>query len=127
MTDPVLRDHIVALEQRLLDPAVRKNASLLAALIADDFIELTGMGTVCGKQDVLDALQREVAQPRLLSDAQVTRLAEDVIFVRYRLERRAAGAATAQHSRRSSIWRRDQGEWRIWFHQGTPCEADDRA
>ncbi|MHB0981085.1 MAG: DUF4440 domain-containing protein [Thermoleophilia bacterium] len=44
-----------ALEEALLDPAVRQFQARLSELTADDFVEFGSSGRVFGKSDVLDA------------------------------------------------------------------------
>ena len=50
----------------------------------------------------------------VVTDLRGTRLAEDVVQLTYATHR--AGAV----SRRSSLWRRTEVGWQLWFHQGTP-------
>ena len=122
MIDPSTRDHILHLEHRLLDPVIRKSRQALAQLLADDFVEFTNLGTVCRKREVIDALQHELSQQRLIAEFEVVSLAEGVVLATYRLTRQGATAESpSAHSLRSSIWKLNLGKWQISFHQGTPC------
>jgi glyoxylase I family protein len=47
-------------------------------------------------------------------------MARSVVLVTYRAVRFGEDGAPAARSRRSSLWRREKGEWRMVFHQGTP-------
>jgi hypothetical protein len=67
---------------------------------------------------VLDAIGDELTadEPPVVTDLAAMRLATTVVQVTYLAER------DGQRTWRSSLWRKgDDGAWRIWFHQGTPC------
>jgi hypothetical protein len=76
MIDSSTREHILRLEHRLLDPVIRRSRQALAQLLADDFVEFTSLGTVCRKREVIDALQHELSQERLIAEFEVVSLAE---------------------------------------------------
>ena len=116
-----LREHILGLEQRLLDPAVRKSRDELDRLLAEAFVEYTSVGVAYRKPEVIEALQGEIAQPRTISGFEAVYLADGVVLATYRLTRQATTDASAMQSLRSSVWTRAAGEWRMLFHQGTPC------
>jgi len=116
-----IREHILALEQRLLDPDVRQSASELEQLLADEFLEFGSSGSIYRKPDVLAMLQLESPQLRTLLEFHVLSPTPDVVLATYRLTCRASPGAPAMHSLRSSVWRLKQGKWQLLFHQGTPC------
>lgn len=114
MDDVELRDHLLALEVAL---ATRDSGTIggpLAALIADDFVELGASGATWDAATVrshVDAEPRRDAVTPL--DFTVDRLAEDAALVTYRL-------GPPRATNRSSIWVRRGGRWLIRFHQATP-------
>ncbi|WP_235437125.1 DUF4440 domain-containing protein [Pseudomonas trivialis] len=108
--------HLFELEQELQQTATRSNATRLAQLLADDFIEFGASGNVWGsKSEVISGLQDEVFSARRITNFTVKRLTEGVALVTYRSHQDAGGA-----SLRSSVWRVEEGQWRMVFHQGTP-------
>lgn len=106
----------LGLEQRLLDPALRKSREELDRLLAEAFVEYTSVGVAYRKPEVIEALQGEIAQRRTISGFDAVSLADGVVLPTYRLARRAAADASAMQSLRSSIWTRAAGELRIFFH-----------
>ena len=110
--------HLLALEQELQGYATRSDAHRLAQLLADDFVEFAASGTVWGsKADVIAGLQDEVFCPRRISGFALKRLSAELALVTYRGHREGLG-----DSLRSSVWRYEQGQRRMVFHQGTPAE-----
>ena len=108
--------HLFALEQALQSCATRSDAGRLGQLLADDFVEFGASGTVWGsKTEVIAGLQDEVFCERRMSEFAVKILSAKVVLVTYRGHRQGVG-----DSLRSSVWREEQGQWRMVFHQGTP-------
>ncbi|MDR1967516.1 MAG: DUF4440 domain-containing protein [Burkholderiaceae bacterium] len=120
-----LKAHLLELENRLLQPEVRANAQALMGLIDEDFFEFGASGTVWTRDTVIQALCGEPFAPRCIADFRLTLLADDVALVTYRAHRIATAEQPAADSLRSSIWkRRDDGAWRMQFHQGTPLSRE---
>ncbi len=108
------------LEERLLQPFVRKSAKEIAELLADDFIEFGSSGRIFNRQQISDALQQESALQISLTDFSARILANDVVLVNYRAIRHGVAENPKASSLRSSIWKLIEGRWQIVFHQGTP-------
>ncbi|MEH2180324.1 nuclear transport factor 2 family protein [Nostoc sp.] len=109
------------LEERLLQPDVRKSAKDIMDLLADEFIELGISGRVFNKQQIIESLQNEPIQPltqRLITEFKTLVLATGVILVTYRIVRHISGEQPV-HSLRSSIWKLNNDQWKMIFHQGT--------
>jgi hypothetical protein len=114
-------DHLRQLEERLLDPAVRRDSALVSALLADDFVEFGSSGRIFDKATTLVDLKNEPTRPAsLLSDFSIRELAPNVILATYKATRRSLSGEPIGQSRRSSIWIHLNGKWQITFHQGTP-------
>lgn len=107
------------LEERLLQPDVRKSASAVADLLADDFIEFGSSGVIFNKRQIIDALQRESPLQLSLTDFRALVLTSDVVLVTYRAIRHDFTENETISSLRSSIWKLIEGRWQIVFHQGT--------
>ena len=108
------------LEERLLQPDVRRSAQDVAELLADNFIEFGGSGRIFTKQQIIESLRQESPARLALMDFRATTLAPGVVLVTYRAVRHGASDEQTAYSLRSSIWRLSEGQWRMIFHQGTP-------
>ena len=114
-------DVLLALEQRLLDTTVRRLPCEVEALLADDFCEFGSSGRVYDKPTTVERLRKDPGfdGPRTIVDFHARQLSATVALASYRI--RETGTL------RSSIWRSDQGRWRMIFHQGTPGQrSEDR-
>src|SRR5215208_4709918 len=121
MADPTLENEIRALEERLLQPDVRKSPDELDRLLAEGFMEFGSSGRAYDKPAVIEGLAAEPeSEVRFsLEDFRVKRLAANVVLATYRL---AGTTPPRSGSLRSSIWIRRNGVWRLTFHQGTRAE-----
>lgn len=111
--------HLLDLETQLHRQDVRADEAALRRLIAEDFFEFGVSGTVWTRDAVIEALHGESFSPREVSDFKVTLLAEGVALVTDRGHRFATSQRPASDSLRSSIWRLNDGQWQMQFHQGT--------
>lgn len=106
------------LEEDLLRPEFRASREAIAALLADDFLEVGSSGRRYGKREILDVLSRESDFAASLSGFEARELMPGLVLATYRVTRERSGAA-AEESLRSSLWRLQDGRWQILFHQGT--------
>ena len=120
--DVSIEAHLRALEEELLQPAVRKTASRVDALLAEDFIEFGSSGRVFDKHDIIDILRSESPARRSLTDFRALPLGPGVVLTTYRATNYGASGEQPIHSLRSSVWRLLDGRWQVVFHQVTPLE-----
>lgn len=118
--DPVdesIAKAVVAAERVLLDPAVRRDPAALERWLDDDFTEIGQSGRFWTRDatfaDLLstDQSEYEIAE---LSEPLVREIAPDCYLLTYVVQ------VGPRRSRRSSIWRNHDGQWRMTFNQGTP-------
>lgn len=104
---------IRGLEERLLRPEVRKSAEQVAALLADEFVEIGSSGRIYDKPQIIERLPQEEGKGSIptISDFSARQLAAGVILVTYRI--------IESRTIRSSIWKSIAGQWQMMFHQGT--------
>ena len=116
-----LTAHLQQLEERLLDPAVRKDAVQLDALIADDFREFGSSGHSYTKTDIVAHLGDEPPNAFSLSlgDFTVQLLAPTIALATYRSTRRDHATGATSQALRSSLWVLQGATWQMRFHQGT--------
>lgn len=91
-------------------------------MIVDDYWEVGASGRRYGRAFVLDTLERRHAvlhdDPWRTSDLRCRALSADTYLLTYTLQQ------AQRLTRRATLWRRDGGNWRAVYHQGTLAEAD---
>ena len=120
MVSPEVIRTLRALEERLLDPTVRGSPQEAGALLDNEFSEIGQSGRLYGKAEMLEALRAFPGfnGPRSIQDLEAKALSGDVVLLIYRV--------LETGTRRSSIWRRADGQWRLVFHQGTPAPISEQ-
>jgi hypothetical protein len=98
----------------MLDPEVRSDPTRVRDLLQDDFLEFGSTGRVYNKRVLLDMLKHERPSTVVIRDFAVRQLASDTALVTYRTV-----GQSGQEARRSSVWIRQDGVWKMAFHQGT--------
>jgi hypothetical protein len=121
--DPEIRD----LEERLLDPVVRRSPEAVGRLLDDDFEEIGSSGRLFDRDALIEALAGETTSGRMTIDDWSTHpVGPDVVLAVF--STRATGSdGVSRVSRRSSIWIRRGGRWLLRFHQGTRVPAEPSA
>lgn len=111
-----LRDHLLHLEEKLLTSEVRSSKMELKKLLADEFFEFGSSGRVLYKnEDFEDGIGIiEVT----LSEFEIHPLSDEIVLATYR----TFNEQTKQHALRSSIWKLNEGVWKMVFHQGTKTD-----
>jgi hypothetical protein len=112
---------VIRLELELHEPDVRSDAGRLDELLDPDFVEFGASGRRWDRASIMESLLAEPVSEQgdiiEATDVAARRLADDVVLVTYTTqtpERRAL---------RSSIWRRTDERWRMYFHQGTVTDS----
>jgi hypothetical protein len=98
----------------LLDPDVRSDPVRVRELLHDEFMEFGSTGRVYNKRMLLDMLKGERHAEVVIREFAVRQLSSDTALVTYRTV-----GQSGQEARRSSVWIRQDGVWRMAFHQGT--------
>ncbi|MEI5906011.1 DUF4440 domain-containing protein [Bacillus spongiae] len=109
-----LRNHLLELEQELLQPNTRTTPAKLDSLLADNFFEFGSSGNIWYKQDSAGGEGLSV-RDMTLSHFEIFPLAEDAVLATYRIQDKTRMVNTL----RSSIWKLIDGKWQMFFHQGT--------
>jgi hypothetical protein len=105
----------VALELELLTPAARRSPARLEELLDPDFTEIGASGRLWTRDAIIAALaeEQDAGGPVPVLEVNGRAVGPDVVLVTYLSD--PAGRA----ARRSSLWRRAGGSWRLLHHQGT--------
>ncbi len=115
-----IKETIFELENKLLQPNIRKSKESLNDLISDDFIEFGSSGAVYKKKDVLNNLPASSEIKFIMTDFEVNALSSDVVQSTFKTEKINTQTNKITRSLRSSIWKNENGKWKMLFHQGTP-------
>lgn len=111
-------DHIRKLEESLLKPEIRSSKLELEKRLAEDFFEFGSSGKVLYKNEAIP--ENGIGTVKMkLSNFEMHQLADDVVLATYQIFNEVSN----QHSLRSSIWKRNDGAWKMYFHQGTKMES----
>tara|TARA_B100001059_G_scaffold203241_1_gene211729 strand:- start:821 stop:1225 length:405 start_codon:yes stop_codon:yes gene_type:complete len=116
-----LFNQLIEAERQLLDPDVRQSSHALNALLDDEFIEIAANGTVFDKQHVLTRLPTEVVPQFYNQHFRGRMLSDDVAQISYQAAYRRSARSEFNYSLRMSLWRKSNEQWKMVFHQGTPC------
>ncbi|KGX92351.1 RNAse H [Pontibacillus halophilus JSM 076056 = DSM 19796] len=116
--DSSLYDTLLNLELALLTDEVRLDKARIHELLADDFIEFGSSGTVWRKEDNIGSSGAGSVHYDLHL-FHVQPLSTDVVQTTFRIYNRL----TAEHRLHSSLWRKRNGKWQMFFHQGTPTTS----
>jgi hypothetical protein len=112
------KEIIIEMELKLLDKNIRNNKSELKKYISKEFIEYGVSGKIYSYDDTLNLLSNEEEQIKykiLAMDAKI--LSDNIILVLYIIEMNKENEIIITN--RSSIWKKENNDWKIIFHQGT--------
>jgi hypothetical protein len=106
-------------ETSLLTAQTRTDAAHLDRLLAADFREIGRSGRHWTRAEIITALLAgdDEGVDAILTERDGRVIGPDTVLLTYRLE------SSGRTSRRSSLWRREGGTMRCFFHQGTPVPA----
>ena len=99
---------------------MRGSPERVAELLSADFIEVGASGRIYDRAAAISMLAGGASAQRRIEAFEARAVSRSVVLVTYRAVRFAEDGSPAARSRRSSLWRREKGEWRMVFHQGTP-------
>ncbi len=108
------------MEKQLWEAIKSKNYDAFASSLASDALEVEP-DKVYTKSEMVEAVKQFDAAKFTQSDFKEMRLDEDATLVTYTLTGSLNGKAITEHH--SSIWASRDGQWKAFFHQGTPHEA----
>jgi len=117
-----LHNIIYELETSLLRLEVRSSFYQLNNLLSDDFKEFGSSGLVYTKQNVLERLPQNTDKTvYIVSDFKIVVLSEGVVMSNFKTDR-TINDTDKVSSLRTSLWRKENSVWKLFFHQGTPIK-----
>lgn len=108
----------VAGELRLLEPRVRASPEEVTALLDPEFTEFGASGRRYDRASILavtSAVDESAYESKAVTGMSGVLLAPGLVHLTYTSE------SNGSRVRRSSLWRRSDSGWRMYFHQGTPA------
>lgn len=117
-----LKNTIHELETSLLKPEIRSSKEALDKLLTDDFVEFGTSGNKYTKTDILERLPLNTNNVvYIVSDFEIKILSEDIIMTNFKTDR-TINDTEKVFSLRTSLWRKEENGWRMFFHQGTQTQ-----
>ncbi|MFO0661605.1 MAG: nuclear transport factor 2 family protein [Polyangiaceae bacterium] len=117
--NPCWADHIRALEEKLLEPATRRDASLLREIFVEELVEFTRAGVVFDRERLIQAFAAETTtEPSRIVELNAQRLSPRHAHITFKTQH-GRDPNAAREVLRSSLWRLDNRRWRLEFHQAT--------
>lgn len=107
------------LEERLLQPEVRRSPTGLEDILADDFLEFGSSGCVYDREATVGALADDPPRRISITDFHLLELSPDTALVAYRAMFTSLSGEQPERSLRRSVWKLIDGCWRMLLHQGT--------
>ncbi|WDV55280.1 DUF4440 domain-containing protein [Streptomyces coeruleorubidus] len=104
-------------ELALLDPDVRRSPERVVALLHPDFHEFGASGRHWSRAAIIAALAETTdleTAPVVTSRVHGVQLAPDLVHLTFDTEH------DGRRAHRSSLWRRTEDGWLLYFHQATP-------
>ena len=93
---------------------MRTSPALVDALLDPEYSEIGASGRLWTRAEIIDALAGERRSDPILDEQMTARvLTAELVLLTY------VSDAGGRRARRSSLWRRSGGRWRVLHHQGT--------
>lgn len=120
----ILRSFEIELHQ----PATRKDADRVAELLHPEFIEIGYSGTTWNFNSTLKNIGLVPPQFTIWSqDFEFIEYTEDVVQLIYLSANVNEHGHLFRHAKRSSIWVREAGKWRMKYHQATAIDGFEKS
>lgn len=113
-----LRKQFLALETSHLAPVARESNRNMADVLDDEFFEFGMSGGVCKRSDFNGGYDLQEDDYRI-SHFEAKVLGPESVLTLYVLENRTSGI----WSHRSSVWKKREDGWKLFFHQGTKTDG----
>ena len=99
-----------------------KNRKNLESRLSKDFLEYGKSGSVYNRDDSISRLMK-LPKDNLIEIIQfeLNTLSDSVLLARYISHHKENNS----YARRTSIWKIEDNEWKLYFHQGTSCDCPE--
>ena len=115
-----IEETILFNEKELLRPEVRRSAEKIAELLSESFFEFGSSGNIYHyhKGDIF--LEGPVNEGDWeITDFSLAQVSTDSVIATYIATKHTEPVAAQKVSLRCSLWEKEEGVWKVKFHQGT--------
>ncbi len=113
----MINDLILEYEKSFFSMAFCINRQNLESILAEDFFEYGQSGQVWDRTTTIDTLTTLTEDRQIeISDFNLTELSENVLMTRWV----SYHELNKTYALRTSIWKKNNNQWQLFFHQGTP-------
>jgi hypothetical protein len=113
-----VREQFLNLEKSHLSPDTRQSNQKISEVLDDEFFEFGSSGGITKRSD-FDGDGSLNDDDYCITAFEVRPLGPEAVLTFYLLENRTTGI----WSHRSSVWKKRQGGWKLYFHQGTKTDG----
>ena len=114
-----MEELILQYEKDFFDCRFCSSIDNLKSRLAEEYIEFGSSGKVYNRDITISSLLQLTKNKEIyILGFMVTVLSETVLMANYFSYDRVKRT----HAARTSIWKQTNGQWKIYFHQGTPIE-----
>ncbi len=106
-------------ERRLLQPSTRTSPQELEKLLADDFEEFWASWKLYYKSGIIERLPSSTEVVYTVENLRIIFLTEYIAQVKYELQEEVKESGEKRETFRTSLWRKTENSWQMFFHQGT--------
>lgn len=112
------KEELYELEESLWRPETRFDRDYMDELLAEDFFEFGRSGRTYEREETLSVARQEIDIELPLKDFRIHAVSDGVVLVTYISE---VEYDEIEVGNRSSLWVREESDWKLRFHQGTPA------
>lgn len=117
-----LLNTLMELEKSLHTTSVRRSKEKLNELLHNEFEEFWASGRTYNKCQMIEALTTETHCKIQATDFELSMLSKDIAKLEYKTTSILPNNVT-RTTLRTSIWKQEQDQWKMIFHQGTAISA----
>jgi hypothetical protein len=103
---------------------IRTNETEVSKLLHSEFLEVGKSGRTFDYQTIVKSMVLEKPTESVVhsQEYECIQLAENVCLLLYKSAVIMENGAVGGFAKRSSVWIKDKLEWKLRYHQGTPCD-----
>jgi hypothetical protein len=120
-----LEEEIQSLELRLLHADLTATPNVAEELLSEEFEEIGSNGRITGREQVREWLRSKRSDEHWnFTEFRARSLSTELVLATYRATKVGSGEYGSKGSRRCSLWKCCNGNWRMVFHQATGIAVD---
>ena len=113
-----VREKLISLEKTLWVSETRYDKLYLNNILDRDFFEFGKSGKTYDRHEILDSEYTDIDVVLMFNEGSIHVIEETVVLITYISMDRSDNTTC----NRSSIWKNEFDEWKLYFHQGTMME-----